>query len=115
MLDKAYHVIHMREGHRPDLSDLPAEAGCEIIPHLAPAPVEPIIRQARQGIVLWHGSPSLMLRTRRIRKIMLTGTTTDVCVDTTMREANDPGFECLLTESCCGATDPGNHAVAIRC
>ncbi len=131
-------VIHTREGHRPDLSDLPpskkvrgrgattigdhgpmgrilvrGEAGHDIIPELAPLAGEPVIDKPGKG-AFFATDLGAILAHRGIRQLVVTGVTTEVCVNTTVREANDRGFDCLVVADCCASYFPEFHEAGLR-
>ncbi|SMF48922.1 Nicotinamidase-related amidase [Tistlia consotensis] len=131
-------VVQTREGHRPDLSDLPAlkaararragaaigstgplgrllvrdEEGWQIVPELAPRDGEVVVE--KPGYCAFHATDlERVLSARGVRRLIFTGVTTDVCVHSTLRSAVDRGYECLLIEDACAATLPENHRAAI--
>ena len=130
-------VIHTREGHRPDLSDAPplkvergdpelrigapgpmgrilvrGEPGHDIIPELYPVAGEPVIDKPGKG-AFCQTDLELMLRNRGIETLLVCGVTTEVCVNTTVREANDRGFRCIVLSDCCASYFPEFHQAGL--
>ncbi len=130
-------VIHTREGHRPDLSDAPphkvvrgdpknrigargpmgrilvrGEPGHDIIPQLYPLTTEPVIDKPGKG-AFYQTDIELMLRNRGIDTLFVAGVTTEVCVNTTVREANDRGFRCVVLSDCCASYFPQFHEAGL--
>ena len=130
-------VIHTREGHRPDLSDAPrhkiqrgdpstrigargpmgrilvrGEPGHDIIPELYPLAEEPVIDKPGKG-AFYQTDLELMLRNGDVDTLFVCGVTTEVCVNTTVREANDRGFRCIVLSDCCGSYFPEFHAAGL--
>ena len=130
-------VLHTREGHRPDLFDLPpakkvrgrsatcigdpgpmgrilvrGEPGHDIIPELYPAAGEPVIDKPGKG-AFFATDLHAILEHRGIKQLVVTGVTTEVCVNTTVREANDRGFRCIVLSDCCASYFPEFHAAGL--
>jgi nicotinamidase-related amidase len=131
-------ALHTREGHRPDLFDLPeskkirgrsatcigdagpmgrilvrGEAGHDIIPELCPSPGEPVIDKPGKG-AFYATDLHAILQHRGVKQLVVTGVTTEVCVNTTVREANDRGFDCLVLEDCVGSYFPDFHTMGLK-
>jgi nicotinamidase-related amidase len=131
-------VIHTREGHRPDLSDAPpaklergapsmrigapgpmgrilvrGEPGHDIIPELYPLPDEPVVDKPGKG-AFFATDLHAMLQNRAIQNLIVCGVTTEVCVHTTVREANDRGYRCIVPGDCCASYFPEFHAIGLR-
>jgi len=136
--DAGLPVIHTREGHRPDLADLPpakkargrpalsigdcgamgrllvrGEPGHDIIPELYPRSGEPVIDKPGKG-AFFATDLEAILRHRGIGQLIVCGVTTEVCVNTTVREANDRGFDCLVLEDCVGSYFPEFQEIGLR-
>ena len=135
---KGLFIVHTREGHSPDMSDCPpaklargklatkigdpgpmgrilirGEAGHDIIPELYPIVGEPVIDKPGKG-AFFATDLGLKLKNRGIRTIIVCGVTTEVCVNTTVREANDRGFECLVVSDATGSYFPEFQRVALE-
>ncbi len=131
-------IIHTREGHRPDLSDAPlakihrgnpslrigdkgpmgrvlirGEAGHDLIPEVQPLPDEPVIDKPGKG-AFYATDLGPMLAHRGIETLIVGGVTTEVCVHTTVREANDRGYRCLVVGDACASYFPEFHAMGLR-
>jgi biuret amidohydrolase len=131
-------VIHTREGHRPDLADLPAskkargrlaagigdpgpmgrilvrgEKGHDIVPELYPAIGEPVVDKPGKG-AFYATDLDAILKNRGVAQLFVCGVTTEVCVNTTVREANDRGYECLVVSDCVGSYFPEFHEIGLR-
>ena len=131
-------VIHTREGHRPDLSDAPkakvergapsarigapgpmgrilirGEPGQDIIPELYPLEGEPIIDKPGKGAFYATDLQSILVN-KGIESLIVCGVTTEVCVHTTVREANDRGYRCIVPGDCCGSYFPEFHEMGLR-
>jgi nicotinamidase-related amidase len=130
-------VIHTREGHRTDLADLPpakrrrgrfavgigdagpmgrilvrGERGHDIIDELRPRAGEPVVDKPGKGA--FHATDlDALLKNRAIRQLIVCGVTTEVCVSTTVREANDRGYDCLVLADCVASYFPEFHASAL--
>jgi nicotinamidase-related amidase len=136
--DEGLKVIHTREGHRADLSCLPpakkvrgrsktsigdpgpmgrilirGEAGHDIIPELYPLPTEPVIDKPGKG-AFFATDLHAILQNLGVQKLVVTGVTTEVCVNTTVREANDRGYDCLVPEDCVGSYFPEFQEMALK-
>lgn len=130
-------VIHTREGHRADLSDCPpaklnrgapskrigdagkygrilirGEYGHDIVDELAPIDGEVVIDKPGKG-AFYATELSDILTEAGITQLLVTGVTTEVCVHTTTREANDRGYECLVVSDCVGSYFPEFHSVGL--
>lgn len=131
-------IIHTREGHRPDLSDAPkakvergepslrigapgpmgrilirGEQGHDIVSELYPREGEPVIDKPGKG-AFYATDLQNILSNRGIETLIVCGVTTEVCVHTTVREANDRGYRCLVPGDCCGSYFPEFHEVGLR-
>ncbi|GAA0227739.1 isochorismatase family cysteine hydrolase [Cryptosporangium japonicum] len=130
-------IVHTREGHRPDLSDLPdaklnrgnpslrigdpgpkgrilvvGEEGQDIVDELKPLPGEPVVDKPGKG-AFYATNFGELLKEHHITSLIVAGVTTEVCVHTTVREANDRGYECLVLADCVGSYFPEFHRVAL--